>query len=119
MGGLEFGVWCDLLGKDLPGNSALDYERKLWQPILRFSFPGFKGNRDRLAKKMNAARLLRNRVSHHEPIHERDHKRNYEDIQLLLNSVSPHIATWMDDRSGLITEVVDCKPGSPLYACSF
>jgi hypothetical protein len=119
MGGVEFGVWCNLLGTGTRENPTLDYERKLWQPILRFAFPGFRGDRKRLATKMNAARSLRNRVSHHGPIHERDHQRDYEDIRIVLNSISPGIATWMDDRSRLISEVVNCKPGTPLQACYF
>jgi len=67
---LSFGFWTSLLD--------VRYERSnvLWPHLLRPTFPRMR-NRDRKRKtisaRINSIRLLRNRVSHHEPIwHWRD-----------------------------------------------
>lgn len=115
---LDFGFWCGLLGKGVSGDSAYDYERQLWQPVLRRAFPRFRGNRDQLCSKMDAARRLRNRVGHHEPIHTRNQKTDYANIFNLLAYVSNPIAQWMDDRSRLPSVAVR-KPGNPDAICYF
>jgi len=73
--------------------SLLDvrYERSnvLWPHLLRPTFPRMR-NRDRKRKtisvRINSMRLLRNRVSHHEPIwHWRDLKTQHEGIEEALS----------------------------------
>ncbi|MDP1719463.1 MAG: hypothetical protein Q8L08_00445 [Candidatus Nanopelagicaceae bacterium] len=109
---LDFGFWCGLLGRGISRDARFDYDRFLWQPALRHAFPGNRANRDDLYSKMDAARRLRNRVGHHEPIHGRDQEKEYQKIFRLLSYVSPPIAQWMDDRSRLLSEVAAFKPGN-------
>lgn len=116
---LDFGFWCGLLGKGKSRDRLYDYERFLWQPALRHAFPGNRANRDDLYSRMDAARRLRNRVGHHEPIHARDQQREYEKIYRLLSFVSLPIADWMDDRSRLLSEVAAFKPGNLDAICHF
>jgi hypothetical protein len=92
--GLDFGFWTGLLGRG-PGT----YERELWQPALRHAFPGFRGQRGRLERLMNSTRELRNRVSHHEPIHARPHGEEFADILRLIGFVSAPLEQWVVDRS--------------------
>ncbi|TWD79698.1 hypothetical protein FB561_0762 [Kribbella amoyensis] len=56
---LPFGFWWSLLGDE--------YNRRLWQPCLRYAFDG-PVRRLRLHSELNGLRLLRNRIAHHEPI---------------------------------------------------
>lgn len=62
---LNFGFWRFLL--------AARYERTLWLPCLRSAFPQLRGRGTRRDVHARLARLhdLRNRIAHHEPIHNR------------------------------------------------
>jgi Abi-like protein len=62
---LNFGFWRFLL--------AGRHERSLWFPCLRHAFPGIQGRgiRRDVHENMRSLHLLRNRIAHHEPIHNR------------------------------------------------
>ena len=62
---LPFGFWRFLLSSR--------YERTLWLPCLRDAFPGIRGQgmRRDVHDAMRDLHLLRNRIAHHEPIHNR------------------------------------------------
>lgn len=60
---LPFGFWWSLL--------ADEYNRRLWQPVLRFAFDG-PVRRRTLHSELDEIRRLRNRIAHHEPVHSRD-----------------------------------------------
>ena len=62
---LPFGFWRFLLSRR--------YERTLWLPCLRDAFPGIRGQgmRRDVHDAMRDLHLLRNRIAHHEPIHNR------------------------------------------------
>jgi hypothetical protein len=62
---LPFGFWRFLL--------AGRYERPLWLPCLRGAFPGLagRGMRRDVHDALRDLHLLRNRIAHHEPIHNR------------------------------------------------
>lgn len=65
---LSFGFWTSLLSN----NRHSQYDRRLWVPYLHRAFPLYRGRRRDLHDKLEAMRLLRNRIMHHEPIHHRD-----------------------------------------------
>lgn len=46
------------------------YDRSLWRPALRYTFPG--KSRRTVATTLESLHLLRNRIAHHEPIHHLD-----------------------------------------------
>lgn len=73
---LDLGFWCGLVGN----GRRLDYERALWQPAVRFAFPNNKRGRKGVHQSLDRIRRLRNRVSHHEPIHDRVSVSTYEEI---------------------------------------
>jgi hypothetical protein len=62
---LPLGFWRYLL--------ANRYERSLWLPCLRQAFPGLagRGMRRDVDEAVRDLHTLRNRVAHHEPIHNR------------------------------------------------
>lgn len=60
---LNFGFWTSLMSSV--------YERPFWQRILVQAFPLMRNRertRSKIADRLKVLRLLRNRVSHHEPI---------------------------------------------------
>jgi hypothetical protein len=62
---LNFGFWKFLLAKR--------YEATLWTGHLRHAFPNLQPQRrDTAFRTRDALHTLRNRVAHHEPIHQRD-----------------------------------------------
>lgn len=105
---LDFGFWCGLLGK---GDDVSQYERTLWQPALKNAFPDFRGQRGELAKRLNAVRKFRNRVTHHEPIHGVDPMWQAKEIFRLIAFVSPPVAGWVQQRTRL-RAIIPNPPGS-------
>jgi hypothetical protein len=86
---LSFGFWRSLL--------ADSYNRSLWQPILMPMFPTVR--RGRLHQAIWVFVMLRNRISHGEPIHSRDLASDY---QLLLKTaayIHPSLRTWIETTS--------------------
>ena len=62
---LSFGFWTSLLGRN--------YEQKLWPKLLSFTFPHMprrERTRANVADRFHQMRILRNRISHHEPIYK-------------------------------------------------
>jgi hypothetical protein len=99
----EFGFWTDLLRPS--------YETTLWQDPVRHAFPHSRRSRQQLYQALQSHRRLRNRVTHHEPLHLRDASREYEGIIQFIGYVSRPVARWVADRSRL-GEVVAGRPGS-------
>lgn len=98
----EFGFWSDLLKPA--------YERTLWQETVRHAFPNSRRNRHQIYQAIQSHRRLRNRVTHHEPLHIVDAQAAYDDILRFIGFISQPVATWVDDRSRL-TLVVHGRPG--------
>jgi len=84
---LPFGFWWSLL--------ADEYNRRLWQPALRFAFEG-PVRRRTLHAELDEVRRLRNRIAHHEPIHARALVDDYDRVVDLAGRVgrvlSDHVA---------------------------
>jgi hypothetical protein len=89
---LPFGFWRYLL--------ASRYERTLWRTRLYHAFPG-QGRRQAVYTKLAGIHQLRNRIAHHEPIHNRPLARLHEDALLVAEWACPGTRTWMADRSAV------------------
>lgn len=89
---LHFGFWIALLGK------GRNYETRLWRPTLRHAFPHYRGSRRDLHWKLDAMRLLRNRISHAEPIHRRHVQADHGTILDLIGYISPSAARYVRQR---------------------
>jgi hypothetical protein len=47
------------------------YDQRLWRPALYRAFPGYRGPRQNLHRKVDYLRIFRNKIAHHGPIHHR------------------------------------------------
>ncbi len=90
---LPLGFWRFLLSSR--------YERSLWLPCLREAFPGIagRGMRRDVHDAMRELHLLRNRIAHHEPIHNRPLGRFHDLALMTAGWVCPVTRQWMADRS--------------------
>jgi hypothetical protein len=77
------------------------YERSLWLPCLRGAFPGIEGRgmRRDVHDAMRELHLLRNRIAHHEPIHNRPLRMLHDLALTTAGWVCPVTRQWMADRS--------------------
>jgi hypothetical protein len=77
------------------------YERSLWLPCLRGAFPGIEGRgmRRDVHDAMRELHLLRNRIAHHEPIHNRPLWALHALALTTAGWVCPVTRQWMADRS--------------------
>jgi hypothetical protein len=89
---LPFGFWRYLL--------ASRYERTLWRTRLYRAFPG-QGRRQAVYTKLAGTHQLRNRIAHHEPIHNRPLARLHDDALLVAEWACPGTRTWIAGRSAV------------------
>jgi hypothetical protein len=89
---LPFGFWRYLL--------ASRYERTLWRTRLYRAFPG-QGRRQAVYAKFAGLHQLRNRVAHHEPVHNRPLARLQDDALLVAEWTCPATRTWIAARSAV------------------
>lgn len=83
---LSFGFWVSLLSR---GRS---YDRNFWVPHLHQAFPYYSGPRRVLHRELQAMVLLRNRIMHHEPIHDRPLAEYHAQLYRVLGYISPDVA---------------------------
>ncbi|GAA5073122.1 hypothetical protein HNP84_009264 [Thermocatellispora tengchongensis] len=96
---LSFGFWTTLL------SSRHAYEMRLWRPALHQAFPAYRGPRRPVHSDLYHLRRLRNRIAHHEPIHQRHLAADHSSILRLLGYISPEAATWAA-RNDRVPEVL-------------
>jgi hypothetical protein len=89
---LPFGFWRYLL--------ASRYERTLWRTRLYRAFPG-QGRRQPVYARLAGLHQLRNRIAHHEPIHNRPLARLHDDALLVAEWACPGTRTWIAARSAV------------------
>ncbi|MHB2167504.1 hypothetical protein [Alsobacter sp. R-9] len=95
---LRFGFWVGLLGQG--------YDHTLWRQALHRAFPHGRGLKRRLVHgRFNMLRRLRNRVAHHEPIHDRDLAQDHGELIEAIRWVCPHTAAWTAYNSRLLVEL--------------
>lgn len=95
----DFGFWTDL--------TSNAYESTLWQDPLRHAFPHTRRSRRQIFQALQSRRRLRNRISHHEPVHDRDLLLDHTRTVELIGRISPPVARWVDGRSRLRQVVAD------------
>jgi hypothetical protein len=82
---LTFGFWSSLLSGH--------YEQRLWTKLLRRVFPHMpkrRRHRGEAARRFHDLRLLRNRVSHHEPIYKQHNLlQRYDEIEEAIGWIEP------------------------------
>jgi hypothetical protein len=100
---LSLGFWVSLLGK---GNN---YETRLWRPALRLAFPNYQGHMKGLNEELNTIRLLRNRISHLEPIHHRDLAADHRKIIRVVGYIS-HEAVEFIRQHERVSHALDRQP---------
>ena len=99
---LSFGFWVSLLGpggRTEAGHKA-NHEMTLWRPALRGAFAHrAKLTRRQAHRPLDALRILRNRVAHHEPIFARDLTADHARILDVAGWISPAVQTWIEHHS--------------------
>ena len=99
---LSFGFWVSLLGRGgyIESDRKANYEMTLWRPALRRAFLHCAPLTRRNAHgPLNALRILRNRIAHHEPIFARDLAEDYERILTTAGWISPGTQAWINHHS--------------------
>jgi hypothetical protein len=102
---LPLGFWRFLLSSR--------YERTLWLPCLRDAFPGIRGQgmRRDVHDAMRDLHLLRNRIAHHEPIHNRPLPELHAVALTTAGWICPTTRRWIAARSrvpALLAAENDC-----------
>jgi hypothetical protein len=95
---LTFGFWRYLL--------AVRYERSLWRTCLWQAWPG-QGLRREVHDKVAQLHVLRNRIAHHEPIHNRPLDSLHDTAMTVAGWVCPVTRDWIGSLSrvaGLLLE---------------
>lgn len=100
--GLSFGFWVSLLSRR--------YDRHLWVPALHKAFQGYRGPREALRDNFDSMRLFRNRIMHHEPIHNRHLAADHQKVYRLLGYIEPDAITWLREFDRVL-EVLAIRPG--------
>lgn len=103
--GISFGFWTRLYSHGKLGV----YENYLWRPALHRTFPGAIPplKRGFLANELDAVRLFRNRIAHHEPIFNRNLQAELARIRDLSNAMYPGLGDWIDHHSRCSTLFAD------------
>lgn len=102
---LTFGFWRYL--------AESRYLTALWTPALHRAFPD--GPTDVLTRqravrtRLQQLHFVRNRAAHHEPIHQRDLRRDHDYAIELLGWISPVAADWARSVTSL-RAVLDARP---------
>jgi hypothetical protein len=99
---LSFGFWRHLL--------ARRYEPTLWTWAIRHAFPGLRpARRIVLFERLNVLVRLRNRIAHHEPVHNRPLVTLHEDLLAVAGYLDGDITEWIILRSR-IPELLRTRP---------
>ena len=96
--GFNFGFWTHLFNKC--------YEGSLWPWLLKDVFshaPPSIRRRNKLSARLNKFRLLRNRISHHEPIWY------WEDLPDTHQTILD-VTSWINPAMGSFTKLIDRFP---------
>lgn len=92
---LNFGFWRSLLVRWNKDN--------LWPNALRFAFPHSPSRQpEYIFTRVRHLHILRNRIAHHEPIHNRDIVQDYQICIDVLRAISPVIADWSAGNSHVL-----------------
>lgn len=86
---LTFGFWRFLLDA---GTQTL-----LWAPAIQHAFPHLiPRRRATVYNLIDPLYGLRNRIAHHEPVHNRPLQQRYDQLLELVGYIDPGLSTWLD-----------------------
>jgi hypothetical protein len=94
---LNFGFWRFLC--------ARHYLTSMWVPALAHAFPGHPAGerpdrvRSDVESRVQRLHFVRNRVAHHEPLHERDIGSDYADLLVVCGWICSESRRWIDATS--------------------
>jgi hypothetical protein len=100
---LSFGFWVSLFSRT--------FDRSLWVPGLHSALPHYRGPRRVLHRELHSVLLFRNRIMHHEPVHNRHLEADHRTIRRLLGYVSPAMAHQLE-RYDRVPEVLGLRPAA-------
>jgi hypothetical protein len=84
------------------------YQAGLWVPCLRHAFPAGTA-RVELERRVDQIYVLRNRIAHHEAIHQRNLVEDYDVLIGLCEGLHPRLGWWVDARSR-VARVLEQRP---------
>ncbi|MCP4958009.1 MAG: hypothetical protein GY925_01945 [Actinomycetia bacterium] len=102
---LSFGFWRFLC--------TSHYLTSLWVPALATAFPGHPDAGDpRLVRadvddRVQRLHFLRDRIAHHEPIHQRNLQRDHEEYLDVIGWICADSLTWVSSASRTLTVIGD------------
>lgn len=100
---LDFGFWVSLCRR--PYEQGRHDGPRLWPELLRHAFrhaPTTERSRERLYQRFDELRKFRNRVSHHEPIWNRDPLGHHERLVEAVGWMNPSVAALLHVASPFI-----------------
>ncbi|WFE32488.1 hypothetical protein [Micromonospora sp. WMMD975] len=97
---LSFGFWVALLGSE---------HEQLWRDALHRSFPYSSGKRHDVASALNALRMFRNRLAHHDSLLTTDVPFRLSQMIEVARWADPQAAHWLA-RTERVTEVHRQRP---------
>jgi hypothetical protein len=99
---LMFGFWRFLLDAR--------HSPTLWAPALRHAFPHLRPKvRTEVYDRVERLNALRNRVAHHEPIHQGPLEERWRDLLTVAGWICPTTAAWIGSSS-TVPAVLAAKP---------
>lgn len=108
---LNFGFWRYLVSRR--------YLTSLWLPALVHAFPGAVGRPHEIQRLVESSvsqlLFLRNRAAHHEPIHRRDLQADLDRALVLVSTIHPVAARWVEERESVSVVLArkPCRGGVP------
>jgi hypothetical protein len=91
---LSFSFWRYLI--------ASHYDGILWRECLFQAFPGQK-TRTKIYEHLVKLHNLRNRIAHHEPIHNMPLQQRYDELLTVIEWIDPDLRTWVEKKSTAAT----------------
>ena len=91
------------------------HQSRLWNPFIRTSFPNIPQqlttatSRRLLHDQVDAIRIVRNRIAHHEPIFTRDIHAEYRRLHRIVHWRSTDAAQWLNEMQ-TVTALMRTKP---------
>lgn len=99
---LNFGFWRSFLSRQ--------YKDSLWRTAIRFAFPHSPSRQpEYIFTRVRHLHVLRNRIAHHEPIHNRNIAQDFQICIDVLSAISPVVAEW-SAKNSRVMQVLARRP---------
>jgi hypothetical protein len=100
LAGLSFGFWVHLIGSE---------HEQLWRAALHRAFPNSSGKRSDVASALNALRVFRNRLAHHDSLLAVDVPFRLAQMADVVGWIDPAAAAWFRSTER-VTDVHTRRP---------